>query len=69
MKKASEYRRHAEDCRKLARSADSEEHRELLNTMATTWDRLADDRERMVAAEPQAAAPSQTEKASKRTGE
>jgi hypothetical protein len=46
MKKASEYRRHAEECRQLVRTADSEEHRELLRNMATTWDLLADERER-----------------------
>jgi hypothetical protein len=48
MKKASEYRRHAEECRLLARNANSEEHRELLINMAATWDSLADERERKV---------------------
>jgi hypothetical protein len=48
MKKASEYRRHAEECRQLARSADSEEHRQLLSRMAATWDSLADERESKV---------------------
>ena len=57
MKKASEYRRHAEECRQLARFADSEEHRELLSNMAATWESLADERERMVAKQPQEKPP------------
>ena len=58
MKKASEYRRHAEECRQLARSADSDEHRQLLINMAATWDSLADERERNA----QAPAPNGREK-------
>jgi hypothetical protein len=46
MKKASEYRQHAEECRSLARKLEAGEHRELLVTMASTWDTLADERER-----------------------
>ena len=46
MKKASEYRLHAEECRSLARKLEAGEHRELLLTMATTWDTLAEERER-----------------------
>jgi hypothetical protein len=68
MKKASEYRRHAEECRQLARSADREEHRELLINMAATWEALADERERMVAKQPQGQKPPQVETAPKRTG-
>ena len=47
MKKASEYRRHAEECRTLARNAMSEQERNQLLTMAETWTKLAEERERM----------------------
>jgi hypothetical protein len=46
MRKASEYRQQAEECRKLLVKARSQEHREMLKTMAATWERLADERER-----------------------
>jgi hypothetical protein len=52
MKKASEYRRHAEECRALASKAGTEEHRLQLLKMADTWVSLADERERMVARHP-----------------
>ena len=44
MKKASEYRQHADECRTLAARMDSGEHRDQLLEMAATWDRLADER-------------------------
>lgn len=47
MKKASEYRRHADECRALARNALNENEREQLLNMAQTWTKLADERERM----------------------
>lgn len=40
MKKAEEYRAHADDCRKLATKAD-----EQLLKMVDTWESLAIDRE------------------------
>jgi hypothetical protein len=46
MRKAPEYRQQAEECRKLLAKARDQEHREMLRTMAETWDRLADERER-----------------------
>ena len=42
----SEYRQHAAECRSLAGSMLSEEHREQLLAMAATWERMADERER-----------------------
>lgn len=45
MKKASEYRRHADECRQLASLMDGEQRDQLLS-MATTWEQLAADRER-----------------------
>ena len=44
MKKASEYRQHADECRTLAARMDSGEHRDQLLEMAATWDRLAAER-------------------------
>jgi hypothetical protein len=46
MKKVSEYREHAEECRVLARAAASPQHRDMLLNMASTWDALADDRQK-----------------------
>lgn len=46
MKKASEYRVHALECRSLASQANSDEHRKQLLAMADTWETLADDRDR-----------------------
>ena len=44
MKKASEYRQHADECRALAARMDVGEHRDQLLEMAATWDRLAAER-------------------------
>ena len=48
MKKASEYRQHAAECRSLAAGMPNDEQRDQLNAMAETWDRLAEERERSV---------------------
>jgi hypothetical protein len=52
LKKAEEYRRHAEACRTLARHAQNGEHRNQLLVMAETWDGLAVQRERSILVEP-----------------
>jgi hypothetical protein len=49
MKKASEYRQRADQCRILARAAKSPQHREMLLDMAATWDGLAEDRMKQAA--------------------
>lgn len=49
VKKASEYRQHAKECRALATQAVSDEHRKQLSAMADTWDTLALEREKMAA--------------------
>jgi hypothetical protein len=46
MKKASEYRQHAQECRALAKGMEQGEHREQLLRMAETWEGLAEQRER-----------------------
>ena len=50
LKKAVDYRRHADECRVLARAAQNGEHRNQLLIMAETWDGLAAERERAVGA-------------------
>jgi hypothetical protein len=49
MRKVEEYRRHAEDCRKLANSVSTEEAKQQLLQMAGTWDDLAKHREDQIA--------------------
>jgi len=48
VKKASEYRHHALECRALARNAKADEHRAQLLKMAETWEALASERERVL---------------------
>ena len=55
MKKASEYRKHAEECRALANQMQGGEQRDQLLEMARTWDRLADDRSDLVRRHPELA--------------
>ena len=45
MKKASEYRAHAEECRLLAARTVDPEHKGMLAKMGERWDGLANDRE------------------------
>ncbi|MGA0607906.1 hypothetical protein ACO2Q0_18095 [Phenylobacterium sp. VNQ135] len=53
MKKASEYRAHAQECRALAAAMDSEEQRRQLLEMAEHWDQLAADRAQLVRNHPE----------------
>jgi hypothetical protein len=46
MRKIHDYRKHAEECRELARKAGPGEHRDQLMNMAQTWEALAVERER-----------------------
>ena len=43
-RKVTEYLEHAAECRRLARVVDRSEHRDILNHMAETWDKLARQR-------------------------
>jgi hypothetical protein len=52
MKKASEYREHARECRQLAGSMDSDEQRSLMLQMAEHWDKLATDRVALIKKHP-----------------
>jgi hypothetical protein len=55
MKKASEYRQHARECRALAQGMDPGEQRNQLLEMAATWDNLAADRSDLVRRNPETA--------------
>ena len=52
VKKASEYRQHAAECRVLARKAISPEERDQLLNMAATWEQLAIEREALITRNP-----------------
>jgi hypothetical protein len=53
MKTAAEYRKHAEECRVLAKQVPEGEQRNQLLAMARTWDNLAMDREKLVHNHPE----------------
>lgn len=55
MKKASEYRQHATECRYLAGKMELGDPREQLLAMARHWDRLAGERKDMIARHPELA--------------
>ena len=57
MKKASEYRKHAEECRALAKQVPEGPQRDQLLEMARTWDALAKDRDVLVRKHPEIAKP------------
>lgn len=46
MRKVADYRKHAEKCRELAKSMTEPDNKEILQTLARSWDRLATIRER-----------------------
>lgn len=54
MKKASEYRQHAVECRQLAAGVQGLQKDQLLE-MANTWDRLAAERADLVSRHPELA--------------
>ncbi|EIM26763.1 hypothetical protein [Microvirga lotononidis] len=53
MKTAAEYRKHADECRVLAKQVPEGEQRTQLLEMARTWDNLAVDREKLVRNHPE----------------
>ena len=55
MKKASEYREHARECRALAGSMESADQRDQLLQMADHWDKLAADRMALIQYYPELA--------------
>jgi len=46
METSTQYRRFAQECRRLAREAKTERHRNIMEEMARAWDRLAGEAER-----------------------
>jgi hypothetical protein len=44
--KTSDYLKHANDCRLLAKQTKVEKHREMLVNMAASWEMLAESRSR-----------------------
>jgi hypothetical protein len=45
MRAVEEYRRHADECRKLASRARTADEKEVILNMAATWDELANTRQ------------------------
>ena len=68
MRKASEYRQHAEECRALAKGLREGEQREQLLNMAETWDKLAAERSELVLRHPELALPDEHPEEVARTG-
>ena len=62
MKKASEYRKHAEECRILAKQVPEGPQRDQLLEMARTWDALADDRDALIRKHPELAQTDEQDK-------
>jgi hypothetical protein len=48
MEKATDYRKHAAECMRLLRQVDQDDHRQMLQQMAQTWTRLAEEREKHI---------------------
>jgi 2-oxo-4-hydroxy-4-carboxy--5-ureidoimidazoline (OHCU) decarboxylase len=63
MKKASEYRQHAEECRALAVQMDRPEQRDQMLAMAEHWEKLAADRLELIRKHPELAQPGEQEEA------
>jgi len=55
MKKASEYRQHAQECRALATHMDLGPQRDQLLAMAAQWERMAADRAELIHRHPELA--------------
>ena len=48
MQKAADYRKHAAECLRLLRHVKQDRHRDMLQQMAQTWTRLAEEREKHI---------------------
>jgi hypothetical protein len=55
MKKASEYRQHADECRAMATQMKPGPQRDQLLEMARTWDNLATERSELIRRHPELA--------------
>jgi hypothetical protein len=63
MKKASEYRLHAAECRAIAAQMESAEQRRQILEMAEHWEKLAADRLALVEKHPELAQAGEREEA------
>jgi len=61
MKRASEYRQHAAECRALAGRMEGGEARDQLLRMAATWEELARERSALVRRHPELGADGEAE--------
>lgn len=52
MRKVSDYKRHAQECRDMAAKAQNPLHRQQLRQMAKVWDMLAQDRAKSLGVDP-----------------
>jgi hypothetical protein len=66
MKKAHEYREHAEECRKLAQRMRTDEGRDELLKIAAHWDELAEGREDLIRNHPELSQPGEQEEVDRR---
>jgi hypothetical protein len=66
MKKASEYRQHAEECRAMANQMKPGPQRDQLLEMARTWEKLAAERSDLVRRHPELAIEDEHEEEAKR---
>lgn len=53
MKKAHEYRQHADECRKLAEGVNDGSEKDQLMKMAENWESLAQDRDDFIGRHPE----------------
>jgi hypothetical protein len=68
MRKASEYRQHAQECRALAARMELGAHRDQLLVMAVHWDELANDRSELVRRHPELRQPGEADEEDRREG-
>ena len=68
MKKASEYRQHAAECRAMAAQVNPGPQRDQLLEMARTWENLATDRAEMIKRHPDLALAGEHDEETKRSG-
>ena len=61
MKKASEYRQHAVECRQLAAGLAAGEQRDQLLQMSANWEEMAAERSDLVSRHPELALPGERE--------
>jgi hypothetical protein len=52
VKKASEYREHARECRELAQKMETQADREQMLAMAAHWETVANDRAALIRKHP-----------------